>query len=53
MNAKKLMTYLAIAFVAFYILSAPEGSAELVRSGVSNLGDAADQVAEFVNRLVA
>lgn len=50
-SVKKVAGWLVIAFVAFYIISAPENSAELVRSGVSALGDAARQIARFLQSL--
>lgn len=52
MNPKKLMTWGAIAFVAFYLLTSPQDSADLVRGAVGNLGTAAEKMAQFVQSLV-
>ena len=38
---KKVLTWLAIAFVVFYVIKAPESSADIVRSAGQALGDAA------------
>lgn len=50
---KKNMRYVAIAFVIFYLLSQPTNAANLVNNAFSALGDAGDQLAQFVNRLGA
>ncbi|MCD0448584.1 hypothetical protein LO762_05155 [Actinocorallia sp. API 0066] len=42
---------LAIAFVAFYLLSQPAAAAEVVNNAFSAIGDAGTQLATFVNRL--
>ncbi|HEY9391347.1 MAG TPA: hypothetical protein VIR27_16480 [Mycobacteriales bacterium] len=52
MNVKKILTWLGIAFVAFYLLSSPQDSADLVKSAMGNLGTAADKVSQFVKSLV-
>lgn len=51
MNVKKILTWLGIAFVAFYLLTSPQDSADLVKGAVGNLGSAADQMAQFVQSL--
>ncbi|WP_167761164.1 hypothetical protein [Geodermatophilus sp. DF01-2] len=48
---KKVLTWLALAFVIFYIISAPESSADIVRSAGQALGDAASSVASFFESL--
>lgn len=50
-SAKKVVFWLLIAFVVFYVLSAPESSADLVRSAFDGLGDAAGSFAEFIQSL--
>jgi len=48
---KKVLAWLAIAFAIFYIISAPEQSAELVRTAGDALGDAATSLAHFFQSL--
>jgi hypothetical protein len=48
---KKVLTWLVIAFVVWYVIQDPEGSAELVRSAGTALGDAATSLSEFVGSL--
>lgn len=48
---KKLLTWLALAFVIFYVISAPESSADFVRTAGQAVGDAATSLAEFFERL--
>ena len=50
-SVKKVAAWLLIAFVLFYVLSAPENSAEIVRSGVDALEDAARALARFLQSL--
>ncbi len=49
---KKILTWLVVAFVVFYIIQAPEASAQLVKSAGNALGDAAQSLAAFVGSLV-
>jgi hypothetical protein len=51
-NLKKVVTWLVVAFIVFYVIQAPEQSAELVRSAGQALGDAASSLAQFVGSLV-
>ncbi|MGY1682223.1 hypothetical protein [Geodermatophilus sp. SYSU D01176] len=48
---KKVLTWLALAFVVFYVISAPENSADLVRTAGQALGDAASSLASFFESL--
>jgi large-conductance mechanosensitive channel len=48
---KKVLGWLVIAFVVFYVIKAPESSAEIVRSAGQALGDAASSLAAFVGSL--
>jgi large-conductance mechanosensitive channel len=50
-NLKKVVTWLVIAFAVFYVIQAPEASAELVRSAGNALGSAASSLAAFVGSL--
>ena len=52
MNLKKVLTWLVVAFAIFYVIQAPEASAELVRTVGEALGDAASSFAAFVGSLV-
>ncbi|MGY1689994.1 hypothetical protein ACI79C_17435 [Geodermatophilus sp. SYSU D00697] len=52
MNLKKVLTWLVVAFVVFYVIQAPESSAEIVRSAGTALGNAASSLADFVGSLV-
>ncbi len=52
MNLKKVVAWLVLAFVLFYVIQAPESSAALVRSAGQALGDAATSLATFVGSLV-
>ena len=52
MSLKKVLTWLVIAFALFYVIQAPEASAQLVRSAGNALGDAAQSLAAFVGSLV-
>jgi large-conductance mechanosensitive channel len=51
MTLKKVLTWLVVAFVIFYVIKAPESSAQLVRSAGQALGDAASSLAAFVGSL--
>ncbi len=51
MNLKKVITWLAVAFVIFYVIQAPEQSAQWVRTAGDALGDAATSLADFVQSL--
>jgi hypothetical protein len=51
-NLKKVVTWLVVAFVLFYVIQAPEQSAQLVRNAGHALGDAASSIAQFVGSLV-
>ena len=48
---KKVLTWLALAFVIFYIISAPESSADFIRSAGQAIGDAATSLASFFESL--
>jgi large-conductance mechanosensitive channel len=50
-NLKKVVTWLIVAFVVFYVIQAPEASAQLVRNAGQALGDAASSLAAFVGTL--
>jgi hypothetical protein len=51
-NLKKVLAWLAVSFVLFYLIQAPERSAQLVRSGGHAFGDAASSLVHFVGALV-
>ncbi len=52
MNLKKIITWLVVAFVIFYVIQAPEASAQIVKNAGQALGDAASSLAAFVGSLV-
>jgi len=51
-NLKKVVAWLVVAFVLFFIIQAPEQSAQIVRNAGDALGDAASSLADFVGSLV-
>lgn len=50
-SVKKVAAWLLIGFVVFYVLSAPESSAAIVRSGIDALESAARSLARFLQSL--
>ena len=52
MNLKKVVTWLVVAFVVWYVIQAPEQSAQIVRNAGEALGNAATSFANFVGSLV-
>ena len=51
MNLKKIVAWLVVAFVIFYVIQAPEQSAQMVKNAGNALGDAATSLANFVKSL--
>ncbi|TWH74141.1 hypothetical protein JD78_02676 [Modestobacter roseus] len=49
---KKVLTWVAIAFVVFYVIQRPEDAAGIVRSAGGALSDAAQSLSAFVGSLV-
>ena len=52
MSLKKVLTWLVVAFVVFYVIQAPEASAQLVSNAGHALGNAASSLSSFVGSLV-
>jgi large-conductance mechanosensitive channel len=50
-NLKKVVTWLVVAFVVFYVIQAPDQSAQVVRNAGQALGDAASSLAHFLKSL--
>jgi hypothetical protein len=50
-QVKKVVTYTAIAFVAFYLLSRPANAADAVKGAMNTVVSAADSLAQFVTAL--
>jgi large-conductance mechanosensitive channel len=48
---KKVIAWLVVAFVVFYIVKQPDDSARLVRNAGHALGDAASSLSTFVGSL--
>ncbi|WP_344902664.1 hypothetical protein [Actinomadura meridiana] len=51
MPAKKYMTWVAAAFVAFYVIQQPDGAAQSVENAANGLASAAGSLATFVNAI--
>jgi hypothetical protein len=51
-SLKKIITWLVVAFVVFYVIQAPESSAQFVRNAGTALGEAASSIAAFAGQLV-
>jgi large-conductance mechanosensitive channel len=51
-SVKKVLTWLVVAFVVFYVIKSPDQSAQLVRSAGQALGNAASSLAAFFGSLV-
>ena len=52
MNLKKVLTWVIVAFVVFYVIQAPEKSADIVKSAGQTLGEAANSLGDFVSSLI-
>lgn len=50
-NAKKVLTWLVVAFVAFYLFTQPQASADFVRGVLGLLQDGAEAVGMFFSSL--
>ena len=50
--AKKVLTWVAIAFAIFYVLSSPTDAAAAVESAGNGLETAGEAIATFFNALV-
>ncbi|QXJ20497.1 hypothetical protein AGRA3207_001221 [Actinomadura graeca] len=46
---KKHLKVASLAFVAWYVISRPEGAATLVHSALGGLGSAAESLSEFMS----
>jgi hypothetical protein len=51
-SLKKVVAWLVVTFILFYVIQAPEQSAQMVRNAGEALGDAASSLAAFVGSLV-
>jgi len=51
MNAKKIATWAAIIFVAYYLLTSPTGAANFVHNVLNLLKEAGSSIATFLNSL--
>ena len=52
MTLKKVVAWLVVAFVIFYVIQAPEQSAQIVKNAGQALGDAASSLSAFIGSLV-
>ncbi|MFB4309031.1 hypothetical protein [Actinomadura sp. GTD37] len=48
---KKHMKIATIAFLAWYVISRPEGAASLVNNALSGLGSAAESLSQFMSAI--
>ncbi|WP_197285051.1 hypothetical protein [Sciscionella sediminilitoris] len=53
MNVKKIAIIAAIALVAFFLITQPTSSANVVKNILGGLGDGAEAVVSFAKNLVA
>ncbi|WP_181871275.1 hypothetical protein [Sphaerisporangium album] len=51
MQVKKVLTYAAIAFVAFYLFTRPADAASAVQGAMNTVVNAADSLALFFTKL--
>lgn len=51
LGVKKVIAWLVIAFVVFYVIKQPDDSARLVRDAGHALGDAASSLATFIGKI--
>jgi hypothetical protein len=51
MQVKKVLTYLAIAFVVFFLYTRPAAAADAVRGVFDGVANGADSLATFVSRV--
>ena len=52
MSLKKVVAWLVVAFVVWFVIQAPEQSAQMVKNAGQALGNAASSLAQFVGSLV-
>ncbi|GGO12373.1 hypothetical protein GCM10011574_30790 [Microbispora bryophytorum] len=53
MNLKKVLTYLAIAFVIFYLFTQPANAADAVKNLFGGIGTGAERLSAFFTSLVS
>ncbi|GGM63747.1 hypothetical protein GCM10010106_07150 [Thermopolyspora flexuosa] len=53
MKVKKVLTYLGIAFVIFFLYTRPAEAAEAVRGVFDGVADGANSLATFVSQVFA
>ncbi len=53
MNAKKLITLVAVVFVLFFLITQPNESADVVRNVLNWLKNGAESIITFVKNLFA
>jgi len=51
-SLKKVVAWLVVAFVVWFVIQAPEQSAQMVKNAGEALGNAATSLAQFVGSLV-
>jgi hypothetical protein len=53
MNVKKVLTYVAVAFVIFYLLTRPADAATAVKNMLGGITTGAERLSAFFTSLVA
>jgi hypothetical protein len=51
MSIQKVIQYGAIAFVIFFVVTAPDSAANLIQSGINGLRDLGHGLSDFVGSL--
>jgi hypothetical protein len=51
-SLKKVISWLVVAFLVFYVIKYPQNSADFVKGAGQALGSAASSLADFVGSLV-
>jgi hypothetical protein len=53
MDTKKVITYVVVAFVIFYLFTQPAAAAGAIKGVMNGITTGAEQLSKFVNSLVA
>jgi hypothetical protein len=53
MDVKKVLTYIAIAFVIFYLFTQPTSAAAAVKGVIDGIGTGAERLATFFTSLLS
>ncbi|MEZ0071809.1 hypothetical protein [Planotetraspora sp. GP83] len=53
MNVKKVVTYVAVAFVIFYLFTQPAGAAAAVKGLFGSVSTGAERLSQFFTSLIS